>query len=279
MIRSFSSIRRGENKYIGYTSECGRWKFELPFIENETAEESTLRINEMLVGAIIGSLSAQQCVDFVYVDKEIVREDFSMNTEEGQVIMAKLETEFPNFTDYRRQANNMVAEYDGYRAPYSNPSLSFYDFQIVMPAAIQTAFNVSYQASELKTWYGLKFDLVTRDVLLKAVVLDFAGAKPELPPSHPIYNNYYALTHSADGSVSDWVDCYSFSTRSQIKQFCLDKGLDYPLPDEEDLKPGYQAVWNWGVVFNKSTLEYGPVKAYVRYYLTDTSNLHSLTTK
>jgi hypothetical protein len=279
MIRSFSSIQRGEDKYIGYTSDCGKWKFELPFIENETAEESTLRINEMLVGVIIGGLSSNQCVDFVYVDKEIVREDFSINTEEGQVLLAKLETEFPNFTDYRRQANNMVAEYDGYRAPYSNPSLSFYDFQIIMPPAIQTAFNVSYQASELKTWYGLKFDLVTRDVLLKAVVLDFAGAKPDLPPSHPIWNNYYALTHSADGSVSDWVDCYSFSTRSQIKQFCLDKGLDYPLPDEEDLEPGYQAIWNWGVVFNKSTLEYGPVKAYVRYYLTDISKLHSLTTK
>lgn len=249
---------------------------QIPYTGQEESEIQE-QINNILISSIIDPMVPKTCVDVVYVNKEVVRRDYSIRTDEGSLVIDKLETEFPNFVpDYRRAKNNAVAEYGAYREPYANSSLSFYDFQIYMPEAIQEKFNVSYTQEEMKTWYGLKFDLVTREVLLKAVLLDFEGDKPLLPKGHPIYKNYYAITHAQDGTSSDWVDAYVFSTKHQMKEFCASQGLDYPLPDEID--PGCVAIWNWGFVFNTKTLEYGPVKAYARYYLPDNSP-HTFTTR
>lgn len=280
MSRLLNKNQKGDNYYWEYTTDDNSIYIEIPFKENETTEESSKRIDDAITSTIIERLEPRTCVDVIYVDKEVVRRDYSIRTAEGSAVIDKLESEFPNFVpDYRRALNNAVAEYGAYREPYANSSLSFYDFQIFMPEAIQTEFNVSYEESELKPWYGLKFDLVTREVLLKAVVLDFNGGKPELPVGHNILKNYYAVTHDQNGSASEWVDCYVFATKSEIKRFCLDKNLDYPLPEDSEMDSSYEAIWNWGFVFNTETLEYGPVKAYARYYLPDVIGGHSFATR
>ena len=73
-------------------------------------------------------------------------------------------------------------------------------------------------------------------------------------------------SHNQDGTESEWVDFYAYATPKLIREFCAEKGLSYPLPPTTHTD--CDVVWCWGFVFNKNTLEYGPVKAYARYNIT-----------
>lgn len=140
-----------------------------------------------------------------------------------------------------------------------NQTISWYDYDAYPSEALQLAFGTSYRKTKLKNWYGMGFDSVTKDRLLKVVIKDYSGEKPELPFGDCLYS----VTHSQDGTVSDWVDAYVYATPKQIREFCADKGLAYSLP--ENTHKECDVVWCWVFVFNKTTLEYGAVKGYARY--------------
>ena len=173
-----------------------------------------------------------------------------------------MQTAFPNYANFDRTNANLVGKYDGYREPYQNASISWYDVGLMPSEELQLSFNTNYLNSNMLSWYGLKFDLVTKNVFLKVVVKDYTGQKPDLP----VGDNFYAMTHSEDGTLSNLVDVYVYATPKRIREFCADKGLTYPL--SENTHKECDVVWCWGFVFNKNTLEYGPVKAYARYNIT-----------
>lgn len=201
----------------------------------------------------------RQMRDDVYVDGEIVRRDYTLGTPEGSAVLDELKKEFSEYGPFGRSQLNMVGRFDGYRLPYTNPSISWYDFERYPSEALQLAFNTSYQQSKLKNWYGLKFDLVTKTSQLKVVVDEYDGGKPELP----VDPAFFAITHAQDGTSSDYIDAYVETSPAVIQNFCAAKGLQYPLlpttPDDCD------EVFIWGFVYNKTTLGYGPVKGYARY--------------
>lgn len=199
--------------------------------------------------------------DDVYIDKNIIRQDYSIATVQGLEIVKELEAHFPDYLDFKRSDFNVIGKYDGYREPYTNDSISWYDFGVSPSESLQLEFSASYPTADLKRWYGLKFDLVTKEVIFKAVINNYDGETPELPNGI----TFYAVSHHQDGSTSDWVDSYVYATPKRIREFCHSKGLAYPLP--ADTHEQCDVVWCWGVVFNKTTLEYGVVKAYCRYNL------------
>lgn len=195
----------------------------------------------------------------VYVNGEIVRQDYTLGTLEGGAVLDQLKTDFSEYGPFGRSQFNLIGRFDGYRPPYTNPSISWYDCDAYPSEALQLAFGTSYQQSKLKNWYGLKFDLVTKKAQLKVVVNEYDGGIPELP----VDSAFFAITHAQDGTSSDYIDAYVQASPAAIQEFCTTKDLQYPLlpttPDDCD------EVIFWGFVFNKTTLEYGPVKGYARY--------------
>lgn len=198
--------------------------------------------------------------DDMYVDEIIARQDYPMNSSEGKVLCSKIKSAHPDYS-LPFSSFNLVGAYDGYREPYQNSSVSFYDMHTKPPAPLREKYGVAQPATNLRSWYGLKFDLTQDEVMFKCVIKNFDGDKPELPKG---VDQFFATTHTPDKSMSDWVDYYVSGTEPEkIKAFCEDKGLRYPMPDglsETDVKN----IWCWGFVFNKTTLEYGAVKGYVR---------------
>lgn len=230
---------------------------EVPHGDDESIVQD--KIDNALMSAALENVIESQVRDDVYVSGEIVRQDYSIGTAEGAAILGELQTEFPDYAVFDRNDLNIIGKYDGYREPYQNPSISWYDFDVRPSEALQLSFGTSYPQSNLKEWYGLKFDLTTREVLLKIVITDFEGDTPDLPTG----DTFYAVTHSQDGTSSEWVDAYVQATPKRIREFCTDNGLSYPLPPSTHTE--CDVVWCWGFVFNKQTMEYGAVKAYARY--------------
>lgn len=253
-------IRDYELKTDGFERACltrGEFTIEVPHSGNEAEVQNYL--DRELTNIALNNFKRCQVRDDVYMNQTLVRQDYTLGTPEGAEILAELKEAFPNYANYERSNLNIVGKYDGYREPYQNPSISWYDFEKLPTESLQLAFSTSYATDNLKEWYGLKFDLVTKDVLLKVVVSEYEGDTPDLP----FGESFYAITHSQDGSSSEWIDAYVFATPRSIRHFCENKGLEYPLPPTTHTD--CDVVWCWGFVFNKDTLEYGAVKGYARY--------------
>lgn len=258
MIRQFETITRGSETYATYTRED--LYIEAPL--QSTEEQTSDKIDDSLLHSALLNIINGAVRDDVYVNTSLVRQDYSISTSEGATVLQTLKDAFPNYINYDRSSYNMVGSYSAYREPYQNSSISWYDFGAKPSESLQLSFNASYPISNLKNWYGLKFDLTTREVLFKAVVLEYEGNKPELPVS----DAFYAITHSQNSTdIGEWIDAYVFATPKRIREFCSAKGLGYPLPANTHTE--CDVVWIWGFVFNKDTLAYGPVKAYARYNL------------
>lgn len=233
-------------------------EFEIPFLENEQAMQD--KIDQVLITSSMNTFGSVALRDDVYVNQQIVRQDYSINTTEGAEILLELSSRFPEYSELNRSETNVVGAYEGYRQPYTNPSISWYAFGYKPSEALQASYSASYLDSNLRDWYGLKFDLTTEDVLFKAVINEYDGNTPELPNNIGVF---YGITHSQDGSMSDWIDSYIYASPKSVWEFCSANNLDYPLPPTTHTD--CDVVWLWGFVFNKNTLEYGPVKAYARY--------------
>lgn len=232
---------------------------ECPIEMNDSEEIIHDKIEQTLVDMILASTPAGNVQDDVYVNGNIVRTDYSICLPEGQELLTELNEAFPSLMDWERNPHNFIGAFDSYRPPYENASISWYDFGIVPSEEILEEYGASNLYTNLIGWYGLKFDMVTKTILLKVVVRDIDTPKPALP-SGP---KFYAVSHGVDGYVSDWVDCFVHATEEKMNEWCADNSLDYPLPvmPEDD----ESTIWCFGVLFNKHTLEYGKIKAYARY--------------
>lgn len=268
MITREYTIRNEEGEqYASYSS--GDFLMEVPIQEGATEDDIQENLDKgLLHNSLLHGWYSSQCRDDVYCDGTLVRQDFTVGLPEGQVLVEKLQEEFPDYVDWTKNEHNIVGAYGNYREPYQNDSISWYDFNAYVTESMQLAYGTSYSNDNLKGWYGLKFDLTTREVMLKVVFNEYDGDLPELPQGE----KFFARTHFQDGSSCDLLDVYIYATPQRVWNFCQDKGITYPLPADEH--KDCDVVWCWGFVFDKDTLEYGPVKAYARYNLpTQNSNL------
>jgi hypothetical protein len=157
-------------------------------------------------------------------------------------------------TEYRRF--QIEAMKHRYRPPYDNPSISWYEMK-APPATMLGQYGAAGYRSYMD-WYGLKFDLVSREIMLK-VVLGADCFLDQALPHLPRGAKFYARIHRFGGSVSPEVDCYVLSDRDVMKAYCQAVGHPWPYADDTA-----GSVWLYGVTFNIETGQIEVVKAYER---------------
>lgn len=269
-------VDEGYLKLVATDPDSGNY-VELAVPDGLTEAEHQLRLTEFFEDAKAEKVYTENIQpdftrnfkDDVYMNGSIVRTDYSADRDEALTNIKSLVSAFPQYTAEQLTANsqNVIGTYGNYRPPYNNNSISFYDFS--KPTADKLA---AYGCSEdtygddLLNWHGLKHDLVSGEISAKLVFTQNHGSYlSNLPTSLPTNRSiFFARIHNSDGSVSEWVDVYIISTINYMKQYCLDIGQDFPLPDDVTEQP-----WCFSVVYNDGTGEVNCVKAYLRHRYED----------
>jgi len=242
-------------------------------INHWKCEQALVEVHErdVLIRAIIErfhSIDATNVIDRTYMNGTQIRTDYSVATLNGQAIVEKLKETWPDeVASYDNNGMNLVAEYTPTRPPYNNnPNISFYSMDPASPELLES-FGAHY--NEYMEWYGLKFDTVTNDVILKAVIplFEMERVYPQtynlimdlLPSNH---YTYFARIHDKDGNINDNVDVYFQGSVDSIKQWCTSYGYTFPfdINDQNIIKK----IFIWGCVYNTTSGELTHVKAYAR---------------
>ena len=249
----------GNKTFATYSSDD--LKIEIPIKPDYTEEDVRNKIESFMLDLRLETwdeVGISRTND-VYYNKALVRQDYMVGSDEGNAIITTLQEKFSFYDEWANgrwlttSKKNFLGEYEGYREPYKNHSITWYNADTAAPTDLLSKYKVDHEEDNLFPWSGIKFDLVTDEVMLKVAYNDIANKPQSLP------NNiwYYAVTYMPDGTVGDSVDVYSHETESCMRKFCEDHNLEWPLPDDFD-----GGVLLWGLLFNKTTLEYESVKAY-----------------
>jgi len=198
--------------------------------------------------------------DDVYVGGVLQRHDYSIEHPEGGKIADRLVSLFPN-EPYLQQAGNLLGSYDVLREPYKNDSISLYHFDYPSDSLLAQYGLPSNADRQYRPWYGRKFDLVTKEVMLKVVLPDNEQIPAEIPRLG--VGSFFAKIYHSNGTSEPMIDCYGFGSSALIRRFCNKHNLQYPLADEFE-----DQAWIWGAVYNLATKELSHMKGYVRNKLT-----------
>ena len=198
--------------------------------------------------------------DQVYVNGEMVREDISISLPEAVPVLELLKVNFPNSTvNFESIPTNFIGTYDGYRPPYTNESISWYEMIRPTPELL-SQYNVPEDMyPDIYNWYGLKHNLVTQEIMLKVVFEGTSLDQSKIPNIPGKNDSFFARLHRADGTIEPYIDCYANATEEEIIAFCAEHNI--PFTSVED-KPGY--TWTYGITFNYDTKEIITVKTYRR---------------
>lgn len=156
--------------------------------------------------------------------------------------------------DVRRAGLPSVGRGAGSRAPYLEDHESAY-YMSKPSAELLDQWGVSDRKS-VAHWYGIK------TVDSGASYLKLVRYKASWPnePSLPGTAWAYASVYSEDGTESDIKDVYVNARPEEMRQWCANNSLTYPLATEETKRP-----WCFGVYWNSVTGAVEGVKGYVRY--------------
>ena len=242
-------------------------------INHWECEQALVEVHErdVLIRASIErlrSIDATNAIDRTYMNGTQIRTDYSVATLNGQAIVEKLKETWPDeVASYDNNGMNLVAEYTPTRPPYNNnPNISFYSWDPASPELLES-FGAHY--NEYMEWYGLKFDTVTNDVILKAVIPLFEMERV-YPQTYNLimdllssnHNTFFARIHDKDGNVNDNVDVYFQGSVDSIKQWCTSYGHTFPYDiNDQNIS---KKIFIWGCVYNTTSGELTHVKAYTR---------------
>lgn len=216
------------------------------------------------------SNSGKSVRDDVYMAGSIARKDYSINTTEGSALVDELEAGWEDFIpDYRRNNKNLVSEFTPMRPPYINNSISYYDMQVPTDE-LKTHFSLPYNV--YLPFHGLKFDRITSDVVIKAMIPpsemyaehpDLAKVIEKIIPT--IGSHFFGIIYNSSGEISPLVDVYFTVGYDIATEWCesIDSALPYTDTELND-KVSY-----WGAVYNTDMAKITHVKAYVTNYLED----------
>lgn len=202
-------------------------------------------------------------IDTVYVDGEIIRQDYSIRLPEAAALIETLKENFPDTTiNFQSFPSNLIGSYDGYRPPYTNESISFYEMCTPSTELLQEYGISSTEYPDIFSWYGLKHNLITKDIILKLVFSGNAIPPTRLPidlPVSQIGNSFFARTHYKDGTVEPYIDYYLNTTEDEIVKFCSNNNIPFtPVICEEG------EFLLYGITFDYDTKEILNVKTYMR---------------
>ena len=216
----------------------------------------------------IASINATQVKDTTYLNGSATRTDYAVGTTQGQAIVAKLNDDFSGeVSSFDNNTMNLVGEYTAQRPPYNiNNSISFYNFDVPTDT-IKNSFGATY--NEYKSWYGLKFDTVTNDVLAKFVIpetemkrvdVDTYNEINALLPPHSY--QFYARIHDKSSNINENVDVYFQADPSVMKSWCTTNSYTFPYDTTDTtIEP---LLFIWGCVYNTTSETITHVKAYAR---------------
>lgn len=206
----------------------------------------------------------------VYMAGSIARSDYSIDTDEGNAIVDKLEASWPDFIpDYKSHSTNFVSEFNPIRLPYTNSSISFYNME-EPSEALKTHFGLDYNS--YMNFYGLKFNKTTSDVLMKVMINqhEMYDAHPELCQKidniiPTLGSHFFGLIYNSDGELTPLIDVY-FTVGYDIVEEWLE-GTDLSIPYTD--KSLTSNLIFWGGVYNIEQDKITHIKAYIRNYLGD----------
>ena len=216
----------------------------------------------------IASINATQVKDTTYLNGSATRTDYAVGTTQGQAIVTKLNNDFSGeVSSFDNNTMNLVGEYTAQRPPYNvNNNISFYNFDVPTDT-IKNSFGATYQ--EYKSWYGLKFDTVTNDVLAKFVIpetvmkrvdVDTYNEINALLPPHSY--QFYARIHDKSSNINENVDVYFQADPSVMKSWCTTNSYTFPYDTTDTtIEP---LLFIWGCVYNTTSETITHVKAYAR---------------
>ena len=214
------------------------------------------------------SVDTTQVKDTTYLNGSATRTDYAVGTTQGQAIVAKLNDDFSGeVSSFDNNTNNLVGEYTAQRPPYNiNNNISFYNFDVPTDT-IKNSFGATY--NEYKSWYGLKFDTVTDDVLAKFVIpenemkrvdVDTYNEINALLPPHSY--QFYARIHDKSSNINENVDVYFQADPSVMKSWCTTNSYTFPYDiTDTTIEP---LLFIWGCVYNTTSETITHVKAYAR---------------
>lgn len=242
-------------------------------VDESRSEKKLLTQHEFFIlvesqGAYFESIDSSNVIDKTYMNGVQIRTDYSVGSTQGQELVGELEESWPDeVPSYSNNPMNLVAKYTATRPPYdSNPSISFYSWDAATPELLES-FGANY--NEYIDWYGLKFDTVTQDVLLKAVIPALEMDRVDSDAYHKILdllpaNNFtfFARVHDKDGNVNENVDVYFQAIPNTVKEWCENEG--HALPFDFDDSSITDKLFIWGCVYNKVSGEITHVKGYTR---------------
>ncbi|MEC7105923.1 MAG: hypothetical protein VXX02_03595 [Pseudomonadota bacterium] len=212
--------------------------------------------------------------DDIYLAGEIKRTDWSCDQSQAQSLVTSITAAFPEYSseDLLDNPQHCVGSNDAYRPPYADGTISYYFFN-KPDADVLASYGASdtYHAEDILNWHGIKFDTTAKTKMAKFVfnqknqtylsnlpnIFDRLGTE-----SFRKNVMFFARLHSADGSVSKYVDTYVLATNSYMKNWCAEMGKPFPLPDSMTEQP-----WCFGIVHDDTTGAIECVKAYVRTQL------------
>ncbi len=242
-------------------------------VDETKSEKKALSKYHLTIGSVnsqlkrVSTIDVSQVMDTTYMGGNAARVDYSVSTTQGQAIVAKIQATWPNEVASFDNDKNLVSEYTAQRPPYSNDSISFYNFE--KPSnAIKARFHAHYD--EYLPWYGLKFDTVTEAVLAKIVISDKEMKNTDITSWQKIHDllpewlsyTFFAKIHDKDGNVNENVDVYFQADATIVKEWCTANSYTFPYDTDDDtIEP---TLFVWGCVFNTTSKEITHVKAYAR---------------
>jgi len=218
--------------------------------------------------------------DEVYVDKEIVKIDYSVGCKSTLLnklndLISLVREKFPNDSGFKNNKNNIIGMYldnHSIRPPYkSNNTITVYHMYYKKDwfQELLKEYKVPEQGYKYYFWFGFKYDLDSKKRYLKVVIEDNDTtsnyqANPDsfIPrPQLPHCNEpYFAKIYNPDGTEADEYDVFFSTTPKIMKAYCEENELSFPFPeDKED-----EYIWTYGLVYDKKTLKIKQVKGYIK---------------
>ena len=269
-------VEEADLKYLKESWEATEYSF---FLENSTlrhAEEGDL-------GDGVKNFAVPKSTntyDEVYVNKKLVRTDYNIGLHQAKPLIEEVEKVFGKDQEWKSNRFNIIGTYTAHedaplRPPYTHEkTYSWYNVYNYPSQELLDEFKVPDVGYEYHVWHSIKYNTVTGKKQLKLVIADNEYTsnyqkhpdtfipRPEVPMYSAKYRSFFfAKIFNEDGTEADQYDVFFVTTKDIMKEFCKEKGLDFPMPEtrEDDF------VWIYGLVYDKNTLEIKQVKGYVRY--------------
>lgn len=187
----------------------------------------------------------------VWANGTLYRTAYSVDTTTGESILQNLVENFPDEVIDSDKLNWIGYNSVNVRPPYTNSTISFYIWKNI-PDEIRLSYNI--MEKDIMPWYGKKYDLTTKEIMIKVPFNDPYVGPEDLPLGT---YRFYGKIYRQNGTVDNNIDYYVACPTEEIREYCARHGFNFPCPDD-----ALEYVNLWSIVYKSDTLTPIMVKAY-----------------